>query len=58
MIKVILLNSSIMEIGRFFPRDKKKAEQDRRYSQSATGKAFGWVLLSFPESRLFHRMDF
>lgn len=58
MIKVILLNNSTMEIGRISPRDKKKAEQDRQYSQSATGEAFGCVLLSFPENRLFHSTDF
>lgn len=57
MIKVILLNNSIIEIGRISPREKKKGEQDRQHSQSATGEAFGCVLLSFPENRLFHSID-
>lgn len=57
MIKVILLNNSIIEIGRISPREKKKGEQDRQRSQSAIGEAFGCVLLSFPENRLFHSID-
>lgn len=57
MIKVGLSNS-IKKTGRTSQRDKKKAEQDRQHLQSAIGEAFGCVLLSFPENRLFHSTDF